>query len=116
MLLYKNRLLTRKNFKDLMITLIKRLSLPLFIGVLLSGCALTEEDRKQYKWEIDKAISMQKFLLDEGVNNITNNNNTSAIDNSIAYINYIACMERNKRRRVRFSRAKIICIHQNEIK
>ena len=52
---------------------------------------------------------MQKYLLKEGVDEYRLEKNTRGIDKSIEYIRYIACMQRNKRNRVIFERAKSIC-------
>ena len=86
----------------------KRILFSLFVGLLLDGCSLIEEERKNYQWEIENSISMYQFLLNDELEN-------GKSYKSMEYINYIACMEKNQRLRVRFERAKIRCTDDNKL-
>ena len=49
----------------------KKIVLALILWFGIVGCGLTEKEKKQYQWEIQKSISMQEFLLREGLNKKT---------------------------------------------
>ena len=85
----------------------ERLLFPLIIGLLFAGCSSIEEDRKKYQWEIEKSISMYKFLLNDDLEE-------GKSYQSIEYINYIACLEKSKRHRVGFLRAKMSCSEETK--
>ena len=48
----------------------KKLFWILFVWLLLVGCSISKDDRKRYQWDIEKATSMQNYLLNKGVDDI----------------------------------------------
>ncbi len=96
--------------------IIKRLFFFLLIAILSGGCNLPQEDRNKYKWEVEKALSMQTFYLNKELNKSMALESSSSLNTSLEYINYIACLTSKKRLGVRFHIAKNTCRIDSKIK
>ena len=94
----------------------KRFILLLFMGFLIAACGLTKEEKNKYQWELEKATSMYEFLFKEGLDKAMSETSAKKLDKSMAYIKYIACINKNQRLRVRFERAKMDCTFETGIK
>ncbi len=88
----------------------RRFLLLLLCGLVLVSCKSRQKDTEKYQWEVDKATSMQIFLLTKVLEDANSNKNYShKLKESISFIKYIACIERNQRKRKRFPKAKTSC-------